>query len=394
MKKIFLFLVIFFAVPSLSSAQGSSTDLELNITQTEPVPLQAGEYADLWIRVTNTGSSDAEDAEVEIVEEFPFHLDDRKKKWKFGEIDSGERYQFRAKLRVDENAVFGENDLKFRVSSGNQNTSYTETIPLEVRTDDRSLIISELDFPERVEPGSSSEMNLTLENLANSRFRNIDVSLDVSDIPVATRETNRKRIRSLGPKSSENISYTLNIDSDAENQLHKLPVEINYQNQAGQEFTVTENTGINIGGYPSIDVDIDSSEVRTSGRGTVTFRIINRGQGQARFAEINLEETDRYDIISQDSIYLGSMIADDYQTAEFDVYINEGEGNVVFPVTVDYRSGEGDQSREFEVENELYSSSQLDRYGMSKNGSSWIIIPVVLVVLGGAVYLWRRRRKK
>jgi hypothetical protein len=394
MKKTVLFLAIFLAFSSLSTAQGASTNLELNVTNTEPAPLQAGEYADIWVRVTNTGDAEASNTRVELVEEFPFHIDDRKSSWNLGELETGERYQFRAQVRVDENAVFGENDLKFRVSSGNQDTSVTKTIPLEVRTDDRSLVIGDLSFPERVQPGSSSQMNITLSNQANSQFRNIDVSLDVSEIPVAPRETTRKRIASIGENGSEQVSFMLDVDGDAENQLYKMPITIDYQNQAGEEFTVTETTGVNVGGYPNIDVDVDSSDIRTEGRGTVTFRIINKGEGEARFAEISLDETNKYEILSEDSIYLGSMIADDYQTAEFDLYVKENDQNLEMPVEVTYTDGEGEQTAQFNVERELYSDDELGRYGMNDSGSLWIAVPVILLVAVGGYYLWRRRKKE
>lgn len=393
MKKLALvFLVI--VCSSTALAQGASTDLQVNITKTEPVPLQAGQYADLWVRVTNTGGAEASDAEVEIVEEFPFHTDDRQSQWNLGELETGETYQFRAKLRVNENAVFGQNDLKFRLSSGNQDTSVTETVPLEVRTDDRSLVVKSLEFPERARPGSSSIMNLTLENQANSRFRNIDVSLDVSEIPVAPRETSRKRISTIGQEASENVSFMLDVGSDAENQLYKLPLEISYENQAGQQFTVSETTGINVGGYPDIDVDIDSSDIRSAGRGTVTFRIINKGEGEARFAEISLEEAGNYEILSQDSIYLGSMIADDYQTAEFDLYVEESADNLEMPVEVSYTGGDGEEVSNFNVERELYSEGELERYGLAGGGQDWVIVPVLVVLIAGGYYLYRRRWKK
>lgn len=393
MKKSAL-IVLILVFSSMAFAQGASTNLELNVTKTEPVPLQAGEYADIWVRVTNTGDAEAREAEVELVDEFPFHTDDRKSSWNLGELQTGEQYQFRAKIRVNENAVFGENDLKFRVSSGNQDASVTKSVPLEVRTDDRSLVISNLDFPRRVQPGSSSEMNITLENQANSEFRNIDVKLDVSEIPVAPRETSRKRITSIGEEGAENVSFNLDVDGDAENQLYKMPITIEYQNQAGQDFTVTETTGVSVGGYPDIDVDIDSSDIRSAGRGTVTFRIINKGEGEARFAEIMLEETDRYEILSQDSIYLGSMIADDYQTAEFDLYVDETGENLEMPVEVTYTDGSGEQTDSFTVERELYSSDELSRYGMTSSGSAWIAIPVVILIAVGGFYLWRRRKKE
>lgn len=393
MKVKLLLAVFLIAFSGIATAQGASTNLEMDVLRTEPAPLQAGEYADVWVRVTNTGSAEASDPTFQVVDQFPFQTTD-KSEWNVrGGLGPGESYTLRAQVKVNENAVFGENDLKIRKTSGNSDVWITEKLNLSVRTDDHSLIISDLYFPEKVEPGSSAEMTMTLENLANSNFKNIDVNLDVADIPVAPRETSRKRISSIGPEEERNVTFTLDTDGDADNQLYKMPIEIDYQNQAGQQLSVTETTGVNVGGFPNIDVDVDESDIRTSGqRGTVTFRILNKGEGQARFVEVHLEESDQYEVLSEDSIYLGSMIADDYQTAEFDVYVKDTE-NLTMPVTVDYRDGDGSQTSEFDVERTLYSSSELQQYGMSQSGS--ILIPglVVLLLIAGGVYYWRRKRE-
>lgn len=391
MKRLIGILIILTIFSGLSSAQGPTTNLEMEVLQTEPVPLQAGEYADVWVRVTNTGNAEASNPTFEVINEFPFQATDKKKWSPRGGLQPGASYDMRIQVKVNENAVFGNNSLKIRKSSNNE-TFITEQIPLQVRTDDRSLVVSDLSFPQRVEPGSSSQMKITLENQANSYFRNIDVSLNVDGLPVAPQETSRKRITSIGSEESKTASFTLNVDQDAENRLYQMPIEITYQNQAGQEFTTTQTTGVSVGGYPNIDVAIDESDIRTEGRGTVTLRILNRGEGQARFAEVNLEESKQYEILSQDSIYLGTMIADDYQTAEFDLYVNKGE-TLEIPVSVNYRTGEGDQSESFTVEREMYSGSELQKYTDGNGGLPWIPILVVIALVGGILF-WRKRRKE
>lgn len=392
-QKIAFLLAITTAFTGLTLAQGQSTNLEMEVLDTEPVPLQSGEYADIWIRVTNTGDTIAQEPVFEVQDNFPFTPTGRTEWSPPGGLDRQESYTMRVQVKVDENAVFGENDLEIRKSSGNQNAWVTETIPLEVRTDDRSLIINDLDFQERVEPGSSAEMIIGLKNLANSNFRNIDVSLETSELPISTRETSRKRVSSIGAENPEEVSFTLDIDDDADNELYDLPITIDYQDQAGNELTMTETTGVNIGGYPNIDVAIEDSDIRTEGRGEVTFRILNRGEGQARFAEVQLEDSEQYEILSEDSIYLGSMIADDYQTAEFDIYVEEfGDGTLDLPVTVNYRDGEGDQTSEFEINRRLYSSSELRQYGLDQSGTSWIVILALLGIAAAGVYYWRRKR--
>ncbi len=391
-NKIIAVSIFLLAFSGLALAQGQSSNLEMQVLDAEPTPLQAGEYADVWIRVTNTGSATATDPQFEVVDNFPFTPTDRSEFNVRGGLGTGETRTFRTQVRVSENAVFGNNSLKIRKSSTGQNF-IEERLELEVRTDDRSLIVNSLDFDERIEPGSSGEMTLGLENLANSQFRNIDISLETSELPISTRETSRKRITSIDALENDEVSFTIDVDDDADNELHDLPIRIDYQDQAGNELSMTETTGVNIGGFPNIDVAIEDTDIRTSGRGEITFRIINKGEGQARFTEVQLEESEQYEILSQDTIYLGTMIDDDFQTAEFDLFVEEDE-QLELPVTINYRDGEGDQERNFEVERNLYSSDELRRYGLSDTGGSWIAILLVLGLVAGGVFYWRRRKNR
>lgn len=390
--RILIFAGILLMITSLGTTQGAQTNLEMQVMDYEPVPLQAGEYADIWVRVTNTGSNTASDVTVEAVDEFPFHTDNRKDTWEIGELDTGDTYTLRAQFRVNENAVYGNNTFKFRKNSGNSDVWITQSFHREVRVDDRSLVVSSLEFPERIAPGSSSQMELELENLANSNFRNIDVRLDTSELPISTRETSRKRISSIGHGETGTASFTIDVDDDADIELYDLPIEFEYQDQAGNQLSMQEITGVNVGGFPNIDVEIEDSDIRSPGRGEVTFRIVNKGDGQARFTQVELLESDQYEILSENSVYIGSMIDDDFQTASFDLYVEEDQ-TVELPVEVSYTDGTGEQTENFEIERDLYTSSQLRRYGLESSSIPWILIVVLVAFFAGGVYYWRYRRE-
>ena len=391
MKKIFLIALILISVSTLGTAQGTSSQLEMEVFNAEPMPLESGQYADIWIRVTNTGDSEASDPYFELKESFPFTPTDKQIWTPNGALGPGEVYTIRAQVKVNENAVFGENDLRFVKSSNGGDTTFSEDLPLDVRTDDRSLIVSELDFPEKIIPGGSGVMDIRLENMGESVFRNIDVSLDTSEIPISARETSRERISSIESGETESVSFSLDVDSDAENELHDLPLTISYEDQAGNEYEVTETTGVNIGGTPDLDVAIEESDIRTQGQGTVTLRVINKGQGQARFTELSLNETEGFEILSENSIYLGSMIADDFQTAEFELYVTENE-SMELPVNLEYSDGSGDQRKEFSINRELYSSEELERYGLTQSGNSGLFIVLLIIGASAGVFYWKRRR--
>lgn len=385
-------LLFFLAlIPALGAAQGPNVQIEAEIMDHEPAPLQSGQYADIWIRVENTGSHTASDVIFEVMDEFPFHVDDRKHRWEIGALGPHQTYLLRAEVRVNENAVFGNNSLRFRTSSDGGETWIERTTSVEVRTDDTSLVVSSVEFPDKVQPGSAEPMVITLENLANSRFQNIDVELDLDDIPVAPGETSRVRVQGIDPMESRTINYTLQVDEDAENGVHKVPIELSYETQAGTEVETDEDTGIVIGGEPDIHVAMDDTDIYSPGRGTATLRVTNQGEGEAKFVEIELLESENYEILSEKSIYLGSMISDGYQTAEFELYVEDGE-ELELPVEVSYKDSSGEVVQEETVERDLYTGSELDRFGLGGGTSLPVLVGIGLVVVAGGVYYWRRRR--
>ena len=385
---------VFFA--TFTAAQGSSVNLETELVTKEPTPLQAGEYANVWIEIQNTGSAEARDVELEFKENYPFKIEEgERKSWSFDSLERGESRQVRAQVRVDQKAVQGENKLKLRTET-RQGVGLTHEIPVEVRVDDTSLIVNGIDFPERVPPGSTHTMDIELENLANGYFRNIDVNANIEDEDLTTIGSSRERVSLIDPLSTETVSFDINVDEDADNGVYRVPLDFRYQNEVGDEIEVTQTTGLVVGGQPTLDVGIEETDIRTAGvRDTVTFNIINKGDGQASFVDFHLEESEDYDVISENSEYLGSMISDDYQTAEFEVYVEDGIETLEFPVTLEYQNEQGERTNQtVNVERRLFTSDELDRYGLSDRGSNIAVIAVVLVLLVGGVYYWRKRKSK
>lgn len=394
MNKLLTLLALTLALTGIAAAQGPSTNINVSIIKTEPVPLQTSEYADIWFQVENTGSITAEDVTVGFVDTFPFETDpDERTTWTISELPTGQQRQYHMQVRVDPNAVHGENDLRFRYSTGS-GVTLTRDVPVQVRTDDAALVIEDLRLPDTAAPGESVTMGMTLRNLADSHLKNIDVGLDLADVPLATSGTTRERVTSIAPGDHANISFTIGSDSSTATGLYTTPIELDYENEAGTGFSVTETTGFRIGGQPRLEVGINENAVRSPGQtGEMTVRIVNRGDGSADYVNMELLEGDGYEVLSQPEVYLGSMDPDDYQTATFEVHAGTDLSRLEIPVELSYRAvGEDMTTVEREVGSELYTGQQLQQYGLGGSGSPLPMIIVVLVIAAAGIVYWRRRR--
>jgi LPXTG-motif cell wall-anchored protein len=387
-------LMLFIAL----GASQTSSNIDLKIKNTEPVPLQTSEYADVWLEVENTGNAEAENLEVSFQENYPFSTD-RKKRWEINSLQPGETYQIHLEARVSENTVQGNNSLDFKISSGG--FSYTRKVPVEVRSDRNVLSVKDIDFPNRVAPGTSNKMSLELENLADSQLKNIEVSLDVSgeDLPFATSDSSTKNLDAVERGESLSLNYTLNIDESAENSVYKLPIEIRFEDEAGTEFTQETTTGVNVGGTPDLEAELNTEDALTEGTREITFRLVNRGHGSADFVSMELQENENIEVIGSNDVYIGSMDSDDFQTASFRVNVNAEQESVEvneidFPVEISYTDQSGDKTETQEVSAELYSHKDLQRYGLSSGNSLVPIAAVGLILIAGGLLYWRRKRKK
>lgn len=392
MRKIFTIILALTLFTTLATSQ-KSVQLDVKKVNMEPVPLQTSEYADVWLEVVNKGDTEAENVDLFFQENYPFSVDPGEQKhWDIGEIVPGEEYMIHLQTRVDENAIQGENQLRFTTRSGAENISISHKVPVEVRSDSDMLSVSDVEFPENVAPGASESMDLRLENLADGQIKNIEVKMDLSEVPIASSGTTSQAVTAIEKSSTESVSFNLNIGETAENGVYKIPITVSYENEAGTEFTRETTVGVVVGGESDLQAGLNGveTELTPGATGTVTFRLVNRGRGSADFVKLNLEDTESFEVLSPNSVYLGDMDSDDYQTADFQIHVSSDAENVSAPVEVSYKDIDGERTSTQMVEVPVYTQNQLEKYGMASGGSSLPLVVVVILIAGG-VYYWRKR---
>jgi hypothetical protein len=129
----------------------------------------------------------------------------------------------------------------------------------------------------------------------------------------------------------------------------------------------------------------------------VTLRLTNQGQGTADFVSMRLQESSLYDVIGSRSVYIGEMEPDDFQTAEFDLYVTSepestGRDSMNVPVRLEYETGSGNSTVTRTASVPLYNQTDLERYGGGGGGPPLVPIGVAVVLLAAGGYYWRYRR--
>lgn len=381
MRKIFAGIFILaligsaFAVTAPVSGQTSQYPdnyLVVQLIKTDPVPLQTSEYADVWIKVSNRGNNELENVTIRLDPQYPFSVDpDEELKINLGNMQPLEEYREHFQVKVDENAVHGENYLRIYTSHEDSGGEDLRKIPVQVRTDDAALVIEKVEFPEKVSPGTSNEMELTLRNLADSYLKNIDVHMDLSspELPFGTSDTTSRRVQKIKPGMTKEISYNIHVDENAMNGVFKIPLSLNYENEAGTKFQKQEMSAIVIGGESSLEVNLLGKQIDEAGeKGLLAFEIVNKGQGLARFVSVKVPESNQYEVLSTDQKYLGNLQPGGYRVMNVTMYAEEGTQSLNVPLELTYdnpKAGLETETREIKVD--LYDEGELEKYDIAED---------------------------
>jgi len=376
-------------------------NLRITLVNQEPDPVEPGKYVDVRFKIENRGSKNAEDVILELLPEYPFSID--KKSDAIKEIGSVHGRQIgnlgvivKYRVRVDENAIEGENILKLRFKVKDSLWVELDDFEINVRTRDALLVVSSIK-PERITQGVITPVTIGFKNLGDSWLRNIEVKLNLGGIPIAPiGSSNEKVIRELMGKEEKKLTFKLIAEGDADSNIYKIPVETKYLDNVGTRYSKNVSIGLVVGGVPDLSIIIDSSTIYSSGKkGTITVKFVNKGATDIKFLNIKLMKSDSYDAISSDEVYMGNVDSDDYETAEFDLFVKRTrEKKIEIPLEITYNDANNQEYNErVKLALQLYSTSEAKKYGFAK-GDGKVGFFIIIVIVVGGFFFYRKWKKK
>jgi len=411
-KIIFGILILSLVLGSLSVFGATSTTVgrtqlyfyNINVTMInhDPDPAEAGRYVTVRFKIENTGAENAKDIVVELLPKYPFSLDPGESAVKhIGSVrsrqlgDTGVITDYR--LKVDENALEGENEIELRYKINNGAWIKLEPFDINIEPHDILLSVVSVDAPDMIKPGEVGKVDINLKNLALSFIKEIKVKLDLDSVPFATvGSTNRKIIKQMGADSNDTVSFNLMAEPDADSNLYKVPVEIEFLDRLGTKYSKNETVGLIVGAEPDLSIIIDSSQIYSSrGSGEVVVKFTNKGVTDIKFLNVVLGEG-KYRISSTKEVYVGNIDSDDYETADFELALEKVKGEeVILPLLIEYKDANNNEySKKVDLPLKLYSASEAKSIGLKKGNSKVGIFIVIIIVVVGFFFYRRWKKKK
>ncbi|MBI5391043.1 PLDc N-terminal domain-containing protein [Candidatus Woesearchaeota archaeon] len=395
-----------------------------NMVNQVPDPAEPGSYVDVRFKVENVGLEALHDVVFELLPRYPFSLSSgASSQLKIGDIDvdqvGSDAYILHWRLHVDKNAVEGNSPIYLRYSHDNGNVwSELPAFSVRVQTRDAVVLVDDIvTTPDHLEPGKPFTLSLTLHNTADSWIKDLSVKLDLynqyvtstallsSEFPFTPfGSTNEQQVKWLDGSQQKTLSFPLVVDHDTAAGIYKLPVNLIYYDSLGKQYNRTFILGLPVNQKPSLWVTLDQSVVFQKGmKGKVTLRVNNIGDLEAKYIILKLKQNENYTILSPSEVYVGNIEGDDYETADYTLYLN-GNGKDI-PLDLELRYGDKLNTEYSDhiigVKVPTYTSSEARRYGLVQGlgvGTILFLLPIVtLIVVFWLLMLadcWKKQSKE
>jgi len=408
MKKILLILILALISINFVSAVGTVIDdrVRIDIIRIDPSTVSPGEEFDIYLQIesemVDNVDNDLKDTYLKFLDTYPFYLVDESERVKYlGNIPEGSYKQVSFKARVDPEAIDGDKDLKFMFIADGLGSQIAGPIKITVQSRNVVLDIAELEtIPEQIGPGDKGQIKITLRNTATSLMKDVSVKLDLElsilqesltstaasisdEIPIAPINSGSEKKIAVIPAGEEAIfTYDIMVYPDATARVYKVPLIIKYYDNAGNNYTKEDIVGLVIGGMPYLAVDVDSTDIYSyGGLGDVILKLVNKGPIDIKFLNVKLQESEDFEILSSDEIYIGNIDSDDYETAEFRINLKTREKTVNLPLLVEYKDGTNqDYNQKINVDFTIRSAKEMGVATSNSGGITFLVIIIVIIL--------------
>ncbi len=418
MKRIFIIVLLVLSLVAVhAQSYDSAGALDISMVNQDPDPVEPGHYVDVRWKVENLGTKALENVEVELMPSYPFSIDPGDSAHKdirtLDSLQNGDTgVIIKYKVRVDENALEGNNTLKLRYRTADTGW-LTQEYSIDVQSIDANIGIESIETaPSVILPGKTFDLKIRLKNLADSVMKDVSIKLDLmlSSISAGTatsttkseildalpfapiNSATEKKVRNIKPGDEVIFSYSLIAYPDADSKVYKIPIELNFYDSLGNEYTQNDVIGVVVTAQPDITAVLqENTFTGKDSKGTVTVKFVNKGLTNIKFLNVHLGKSDDYTILSPDEVYIGNIDSDDYETADFDLLLKTNKSDIPLPIHYDYMDSDNDV-----ISQDKVLSINLDE-GTGASGSNTTVIVIVAAALAVIIFLIilaaRKRRK-
>ena len=373
-----------------TSTNRASTNFEASFINSDPVPLQSGEGGDITLKIRNTGSTDASDVQVQLLDNYPFEITpDRKTNYSLGDMVQGQEYQISTEVLVADDAPDGANSFKLQITHGD--FSVTREIPVEVQSQDIELNLANLKTsPQQLMPDTDNNMmSVDIVNNGEKTAENVVLNLGLPEFFQETSSfSTRQALGNIQPGQVKTAEFNFDINETAPSGPTPIDGELSYSaDDSTSEITDSVGFELYMEGKPQFRITAVESDLRTGSNREVKLTVKNVGEKKSSSTRIRvLDSSDQPFTYDSSSQYIGTLEPGQSGEAVFNVDTETGAATKDYLVDFETR---GVMNTEVFVEDKTVSFKVANGASENEGGLPLPLIGGLLVLIAGGIYYFK-----
>lgn len=380
-------LTALLALTLLATTVTAAPSITTTISKTDPIQLEPGTRATLFLAVQNVGSDPARDVEVRFEGYEGIRLlNPTQQTQSLNVIGTQQDYVIELDVYLEQSLPLGTHNLPFTVTAENlPGVELRPTPQIVVGANQASVTIESVETaPERLEPGMQGAIYADLTNTGSRSIRNIDVSYDSTSTPLKPLgDTNVKRIPVLEPRSTQTLNYQVIASPDAMSGVYEVPFTVTYTDQDGTQTQSTYQSTTILDAPVKLDISISESTLtQNRPRGTATLNVVNNGLTDLKLVSAAVLSRGNTTVQGTDSFYIGELESDDFDV--FTINAETTSDTFQVPINITYTTP-------FNTEGSRVVTAEYPLPAETQSSSNTTVYVVAGILLVAAIYWYRRR---
>ena len=253
--------------------------------------------------------------------------------------------------------------------------------------------------PVEVAQGENTNVKIELDNDGDFDLEDVSVSLDLTNVPFAPYSSSSEvSFDELREGKSKTADFRLVALNAATAGIYKIPVHISYTD-TNDDLRKTKDSliSITVNSKPVLGINIGENLLLKNSNNQLTVQVVNKGLSDVKFLEINLKPSAYYDILSQNSVYIGDIDSDDFDSADFQIFFKSDSPDIVYvPVTINYKDPTNKPyTEDFSVPVNVYTKDKAIELGLMPQSRTGLYVGIVIaLIIIFFIYRYFRKRSK
>ena len=245
--------------------------------------------------------------------------------------------------------------------------------------------------PYPAEPGQYLTVLISVQNWGQKDSKDTYFKIRPEyPLAIKTGESAIKTGGIIGSFKERVIEWDLYVNEDVIEGSYEIEMIVCSDSSCSKELRkTTAEVTVKTGGSPRIKVGLEEMANLAGGMsGDITLNVVNRGDLNTKYLTMTLLESDNYEILSTQEVYIGELESDDFETATFNLFVRGGVAAekseyIELPVRIEYTDDNNkDYSEDSIVKMRIYSVEDMKKFGLVANGGySMAGIGIVVIII-------------